>query len=314
MRDVLSELTRPSEIVVDRLTDEETDGLLVLIELPIPGLVLIVGRRFDHETDGRWVLTLMELPMRAVLLESIRTVELRLIDVDPVELLPIEMPDEGLREIDESDGRDIVIRPDPEPFGLMLDEIVPERLGVGRLTVILFELPRLGTDRLDVARLGLLLIDIELDRLGAGDLLIDDLLEMLRLETDRLGLRLTDIELDRLGAGARLSDDMFELLRVGAGALLGGAGLAACAGWLEPPELELFRELLAARTESAAKENRRMHRINRILRICLRRNRNTRNLELSLYASMIASFLQQQFIKRASAPCSTCNRRQLGLW
>jgi len=355
IRDVLLELTRLRALGADRLSDEDTDGILVLRELPILDLVLVVGRLRDEETDG--LLVVMELPMRDLLLGLIRVLRLLLTEVEPVELLPIETLDEGLRELE---GLVTVIRLDAEPLGRRLDEIELDRLGVDLLIDTLLELLRLGTDLLDeiemdrlgvdllidillellrlgvdlltdildelllrlgTDRLGLRLADIELDRLGVDlltdvllelllvgvDLLVDVLLELLRVGVDRL--RLADIELDRLGVGARLTDDLLGLLRVGVGALVGAGALAACVVELELRELELFRELLAARAESAAKATSRTPRINRKWHIShLNRLRKgfdrflrAWKLELSLSVSMIASFLHQ-FYKRASAP------------
>ena len=332
MREVLPELTRLLVLGVDRLADEDTEGVLVPIERPMLDLVLVVGRLGDEETDGLRVV--IEPPIRDLLLGLIRIVE----------LLLTETLDEDLRELE---GLVTVIRLDVEPLGLRLDEIELERLGVDLLIDILLELLRLGTDRRDEIepeRLGVdLLIDIllellrlgadlltdildglllrlgadrleviVLDRLGVGALLIDDLLELLRLDVDRL--RLADIELDRLGVGARLTDDLLELLRLGAdrlgvGARLGAADLAACVLRLELRELELFREPLAARAESAAKATSRTPKINRKshilpfnrLREGFERFRKIWKLELSLSVSMIASFLRQIY-KRASAP------------
>jgi len=308
IRDVLEELTRLRELVLDRLADEDTDGILVLNERALLDLAPVVGRLADEEMDG--VMVVIELLIRDLLLGLIRIVELLLIEVEPVELLPMETLDEG-RELEELEGLEIVIRLDIEPFALLLEEIVPERLGVDRLIDILLELLRLGTERLDVIvpdRLGIdRLIDIRpelLLRLGAErlDVIVLDRLGLLRLMVGRLGVGawLTDdrLELLRLGVGAllgageRLTDDLLGLLRVGAGARLGAGALAACVVWLELPELELFRELLAASTESPAKTKRKTHRINRKSQIFARRSRKIRNLELFSYVSMTASFLQ----------------------
>ncbi len=95
MRDVLPELIRLPVLDVDRLADEDTDGVLVLIERPMLELVLVVGRLDDEETDGLRVV--IELPMRALLLGLSRTLELLPTEVEPVELLLIEVLDEGLR-------------------------------------------------------------------------------------------------------------------------------------------------------------------------------------------------------------------------
>lgn len=295
IRDVLEELTRLRELVLDRLADEDTDGILVLNERALLDLAPVVGRLADEEMDG--VMVVIELLIRDLLLGLIRIVELLLIEVEPVELLPMETLDEG-RELEELEGLEIVIRLDIEPFALLLEEIVPERLGVDRLIDILLELLRLGTERLIDIRPELLL------RLGAErlDVIVLDRLGLLRLMVGRLGVgaRLTDdrLELLRLGVGAllgageRLTDDLLGLLRVGAGARLGAGALAACVVWLELPELELFRELLAASTESPAKTKRKTHRINRKSQIFARRSRKIRNLELFSYVSMTASFLQ----------------------
>ena len=70
-------------------------GLSIRIERPILDLVLVVGRSGDEETDGLRVV--IELPMLALLPGLIRMLELLLIEVEPVELLPTEMLDEGLR-------------------------------------------------------------------------------------------------------------------------------------------------------------------------------------------------------------------------
>ncbi len=95
MRDVLPELIRLDVLGVDRLTDEDTDGVLVLIERPMLDLVLVVGRLDDEETDGLRVV--IELPIRALLPGLGRMLELLLTEVEPVELLLTEVLDEGLR-------------------------------------------------------------------------------------------------------------------------------------------------------------------------------------------------------------------------
>ena len=308
--EILLELERLLERAAGCFAAVETDGLSILIELPMRDLEpegdlsILIDRLGDENADG--ILVLMELPIRALLPGLIRMLEPLLIEVESVELLLIEVLDEGLRKLDEPDGLEIVIRLDVEPPGLLRVCIVPERLGVDRLADILLELLRLGTDRiglrladivldrlsvgarltddrltedlLELLRLGTDRLEvIVLDRLGVGALLTDDLLELLRLGVDRLGLRLADIELDRLGAGARLrvgarlTDDLLGLLRLGALALAGGAGLAACVLGLELRELELFLEALAARAGSAARANSKMKRINRKLRLV---NRN----------------------------------------
>ncbi len=218
-----------------------------------------------------------------------------------------------------------MIRLDVDPLRLLLDDIVPERLGIDRLTDILLEPLRLGNDRLDeieLERLGVdLLTDIlvepllrpgadrltddllELlrlgadrldiivrDRLGVGALLTDDLLELLRLGVDRLGLRLADIELERLGVGARLTDDLLGLLRLGVLARAGGADLATGVLWLELRELELFLDVLPAKTGSATRASSKMKIINRKSKNCpfnlfragSERSRRIRNRNLSL--------------------------------
>ena len=260
------------ETEIDRLGDEDTDGVLVLMEPPIRDLELVIDRLGDEDTDG--VLVLMEPPIRALLLGLIRSPELLLTEVEPVELLLIDEPDEGL---------ETVIRLDVDPPGLLLVDIVPERLGIDRFIDILLELLlRLGTDRLD---------EIELDRLGVGIRLMDDRLELLRLGTDRLEVtellrlgvdrlmddrlellrlgvdRLDEIELDRLGVD-RLTDDLLELLRLGVLALAGGADLATDVFLLELLELELFLELLPAKTGSATRASSKIKRINRKSKPC----------------------------------------------
>ena len=286
-REILLELERLLERAAGCFAAVETDGLSILIELfvyvlePEGDRSILIDRLVDEEADG--VLVLMELPIRALLPGPIRMLELLPTEAEPVELLLIDKLDEGL---------ETVIRLDLEPPGLLEVVMVPERLGVERLTDIPLELLRPGIERLDeielerlgvdrltdmlveLLRLGadrivLRLADIVLDRLGVGALLTDDLLELLRLGVDRLGLRLADIELDRLdtgarlAAGARLTGDLLELLRLGELALAGGAGLAACAPCLELRELELFLEVLAARAGSAARASSKMKRINR---------------------------------------------------
>ena len=294
-REILLELERLLELAAGCFAAVETDGLSILIELLVYVLEpegersILIDRLADEEADG--VLVLMELPTRALLAGPIRMLELLLTEVEPVELLLIDELDEGLRKLEESEGLETVIRLDVELPGLLYVCIVPERLGAERFTDILLELLRLGIERLDeielerlgvnrptdmlvellrlgADRIGLRLADIVLDRLGVGALLTDDLLELLRLGVDRLGLRLADMELDRLGTGARLgagrlTDDLLELLRLGVLALAGGAGLAACVLWLELPELELFLEVLAARAGSTARATSKMKRINR---------------------------------------------------
>lgn len=289
--EILLELERLLERAAGCFAAAETDGLSILIELfvydlePEGDLSILIDRLGDEDADG--ILVLTELPIRALLLGLIRMLELLLTEVEPVELLLIDEPDEGLRKLEELEGLETVIWLDVEPPGLLRVCIVAERLGVERLTDILLELLRLGTDRL-----GLRLADIVLDRLGVGDrltdvllellrlgtdrlevivldrlgvgaLLTDDLLELLRLSVDRLGLRLADIELDRLGAGARLTDDLLELLRLGVLALAGAADLAACVFWLELRELELLLDVLAAKTGSAARVSSKMKEISR---------------------------------------------------
>ena len=221
-----------------------------------------------------------------MLLGLIRMLELLLLEVEPVEPLLMEMLDEGPRELEELEGLEIVIRLDVDPLAPPLEEIVPERPGIDRLTEIRPELLlRLGTDMLEVIVPDRVGVDrLTDDRLGVGARLTDDLLELLRLGVGA-----------RLGAGERLTDELLGLLRVGAGARLGAGALAAWVVWLELLELlelELFRELLAASTESAAKTKSKTHRISRKSQILARRSRKTRNLELSLYVSMTASFLQ----------------------
>jgi hypothetical protein len=70
---------------------------------------------------------------------------------------------------------------------------------------------------------------------------------------------------------------------------------------LELRELELLRELLATSTESAVKAKRKISRINRKSHVLAG---PIRDLELSLYVSMTASFLLQNR-KRAYAPYIT---------
>ena len=296
-REILLELERLLERATGCFAAVETDGLSILIELPMRDLEpeadrsILIDRLPDEDADG--ILILMELPIRALLPGLIRMLELLPTEVEPVELLLIDELDEGLRKLEELEGLETVIRLDVEPPGLLRVCIVPERLGVDRLGDILIELLRLGTDRiglrladivldrlsvgarltddlLELLRLGTDRLEIiVLDRLGVGALLRDDLLELLRLGVDRLGLRLADIELDRLGAGARLrvgarlTDDLLGLLRLGVLALAGGAGLAACVLWLELRELELFLEVLAARAGSAARASSKMKQVNR---------------------------------------------------
>ena len=249
-----------------------------------------------------------------------RIIELLPDEVEAVELRLTEVPDEELPEIEEPGGLEIMTWLDGLPLRLLLDETVPERLvidlpivillgllrleielpdetvpellGIDLFTVILLELLRLGADRLEV---------IVLDCIRLGALLMVVLPELLKLDIDRLELRPAEIELDLLGVGALLTDG---LLRTGAGARDGTEGLAACAVWLELPELELFRELLAKRIESVTKKSK-IQIINRKPHILAKRDRKTCNLEFSLYVSMTASFLQQQFYKRASALCIT---------
>jgi len=225
----------------------------------------------------------IDLPMLAVLSGLIRMLELRLIEVGPVELLSIEMPYE-VRESVETEGLEIVALLDVDPPGLLPEDTMPEPRGVERLTDTLPEPLRLGIDRLEeteterlgadpltdilpvLPRLGADLLEVTVpDRLGIGALLVVVLLEMFRLGVGRL--RLADIELDRLGAGARLGVGALladGALRVGAGARLGAGALVGAVAWLELlPELELFRELLAIRAESATKTRSKMHTINR---------------------------------------------------
>jgi len=186
IRDVLPELTRLCEFADDWLADEDTDGILVLNERPLLDLVLVVIRLVEEETDG--LLVVIELPIRALLLGLIRMLGLLLIEVEPGELLLMEILDERPRELEELEGREIVIRLDVDPLAPLLEEIEPDRPGIDRLTDIRPELLlRLGADRLEV---------IVLDRLGI----------------DRVGM-------DRLGVGARLTDDLLELLRLGVGRL-----------------------------------------------------------------------------------------------
>ena len=161
-------------ILIDRLGDEGADGVLALMELPIRDVELVVDRLRDEDTDG--VLVLIELPIRDRLPGLKRMLEFLLIEVEPVEPLLIDEPDEGLRKLEELEGLETVIRLDVEPPGLLRVCIVPERLGLDRLGDILLELLRLGTDRI-----GLRLADIVLDRLGVGGRMTDDLLELLRL-------------------------------------------------------------------------------------------------------------------------------------
>jgi hypothetical protein len=283
MRDLEPEAGR--SILIDRL-DEDTDGVLVLMEPPIRDLELVIDWLSDEDEDG--ALVLMELPIRDLLLGLIRVPELLVMDV----------PAEGLRKLEELEGLETVIRLD-DPLGLLLVDIVPERVGVDRLTDILPELLRLGIelerlgidrvtdillelplrlgtdrltddllellrlgvdrlmdDRLELLRLGTDRLEvIVLDRLGVGDLLTDDLLELLRLGIDRL------ID-DRLGVD-RLTDDLLELLRLGVLTLAGGADLATDVFALELRELELFLELLPAKTGSKAKTSSKMRKINR---------------------------------------------------
>jgi hypothetical protein len=266
MRDLEPEAGR--SILIDRL-DEGTDGVLVLMEPPMRDLELVIDRLSDEDEEG--ALVLMEPPIRDLLLGLIRVPELLVMDV----------PDEGLRRLEELEGLETVIR-----LGLLLVDIVPERVGVDRLTDILPELLRLG---------------IELERLGI-DRVTDILLELpLRLGTDRLG----DIERDRLGVGARLIDDLLELLRLGIDRLMdgrlevivldllellrlgvlaraGGADLATDVFALELRELELFLELLPAKTGSTARANSKMKKINRKLKPCSERSRRLGNRILSL--------------------------------
>ena len=84
------------------------------------------GRLADEETDGLRVV--IELPMRVLLSGLSRMLEFLLTEVEPVELLLTEMLDEGLRELEEPEGLEIVIRLDVDPPGLLLEDIVPERL------------------------------------------------------------------------------------------------------------------------------------------------------------------------------------------
>ena len=365
MREVLADdvptLEVLPELAAGCLGPVETDGLSILIELFVYDLEpegdrsILIDRLPDEDADG--ILVLMELPIRALLPGLIRMLELLLTEAEPAEPLLIDEPDEGLRKLEELEGLETVIRRDVEPPGLLEVDIVPERLGVERLIDILLELLRPGIERLDeielerlgvdrltdillellrlgTDRLGLRLADIVLDRLGVGgrltdvllellrlgtdrlevivldrlgvgSLLKDDLLELLRLGVDRPGLRLADIELDRLGAGARLADDLLELLRLGALALAGGADRAACVLWLELRELELFLDVLAARAGSAARASSKMKQINRKSKACpfdwpragSERSRRIVNRNLSLWLSMVVSFLSQSFVK-----------------
>ncbi|MEA3224878.1 MAG: hypothetical protein U9Q07_02935 [Planctomycetota bacterium] len=222
------ELVVGLSILIDRLRDEDTDGVLVLMEPPIRELRLkLVDGRLEIELDGG--LAIIVLPRRDLLPGLMRLMELLLMEVEPVELLLIEVLDDGLRELE---GLEIVIRLDVDPLGLLLDDTVPERLGVDLLTDILLELLRLGTDLL-----GLRLEVIVLDRLGVGALLTGDLLALLRLEIvvldrlcvgalladDRLKLlRLDVVGRDRLCVGALLTDDLLALLRLDVMDLVGG--------------------------------------------------------------------------------------------
>ncbi|MHC4629367.1 MAG: hypothetical protein ACYTDV_20510 [Planctomycetota bacterium] len=116
----------------------ETDGLSILIELlvyvlePEGDRSILIERLVDEDADG--VLVLMELPMRALPLGPIRTLELLPTEVEPVELLLIEELDEGLRKLEEPEGLETVIRLDVEPPGLLRVCVVPERVGVERLS------------------------------------------------------------------------------------------------------------------------------------------------------------------------------------
>ena len=223
-------------ILIDRLRDEDTDGVLVpievpirelplalidgrleivvvvdgvlvLIELPMRDLELVLNRFCGEDTDG--VLVVIELPIRALLLGLICLLVLLLIEVVPLELLLIDVLEEGLPGLE---GLLIVMRLEVDPLELLLEDIVVERPGADCLTGILVVLLRLGIDRLE---------EIELERLGV-DRLVDDLTELLLLELDRLGLRLDIVVLDRLGVGALLTDVLLELLRLDVMDLVGG--------------------------------------------------------------------------------------------
>ncbi|MHC4116337.1 MAG: hypothetical protein ACYSWO_02400 [Planctomycetota bacterium] len=233
------ELVVGLSIRIDRLWDEDTDGVLALIELPIRDLLLeLTDCCLEIEIDG--VLPPIEPPMRDLLLR------LLLIEVEPVELLLIEVLDDGPREIEGLDGLEIVTRLDVDPPGFLLEDIVVERLGVDRRTEMLLELLRPRADRLDEIELERLIVDrfvvgilpmdaglgpevFVLDRLGVGALLADDRLKLLRLDVvgrdrlvvvglladDRLTLlRLDVIGRDGLGVGALLTDDLLALLRL----------------------------------------------------------------------------------------------------
>jgi hypothetical protein len=118
-RDIRPELERLLEGAAGCFVTVEADGLSILIELPMRDLEPEAGRsilidRLDEDTDG--VLVLMEPPIRALLLGLIGSPELLLIDE----------PDVGL---------ETVIRLDVDPSGLLLVDIVPERLGVDLLTI-----------------------------------------------------------------------------------------------------------------------------------------------------------------------------------
>ncbi|KPK38286.1 MAG: hypothetical protein AMJ65_13085, partial [Phycisphaerae bacterium SG8_4] len=88
-REILLELERLLELAAGCFAAVETDGLSILIELLVYVLEpegersILIDRLADEEADG--VLVLMELPTRALLAGPIRMLELLLTEVEPVE-------------------------------------------------------------------------------------------------------------------------------------------------------------------------------------------------------------------------------------
>lgn len=270
-------------LVVDRLFGEEADGLLIVIDLPIRALLLGLSRILEllpTEVEP-FELRLTEIPeedlleveepgrLETVIRLDVVPFELLLEDVEPerpgVErrtvILRLELLRLGIDRLDEiepdrlgEDLRTVILRELPRPAEDRLEEVDLERLGFDLLTDILLELLRFGDDRLEV---------IVLERLELGALLIDVLRELLLRDIDLPELRPADMVLDPLGFGALLTDDLLGLLRLGVGARFGAADFAACADLPELRELDLFRELLATSTESAAKTKKKIKIINR---------------------------------------------------
>ncbi|OHB85321.1 MAG: hypothetical protein A2Z38_06980 [Planctomycetes bacterium RBG_19FT_COMBO_48_8] len=217
MRDVMLELILLFELVVDRF--------VIVFRDPLVGWLFVLLEEIERLLDG--VLVLIELPIRDVMPELIRPLELFLL----LALLRFDWFD--VNELD----RVVICRPSVLEFGAVGRELID------RLDMLVLLGTRLVIARLEMLELGVLLVIARLEILLLGVRLVIALLELLlelRLAVPRLELRLDETLLELL--------EEFTL-----GAALGaGAGLEACRFCLlELLDLLLLDRVLAAMTGSA---------------------------------------------------------------